>query len=138
MAVGIIEVAKRKWHEENPGKDFPQVGSVQFFDYINKTIESETIAAQLKEDAKKIDHEYDKYTNVEYYNFDISEEENNTTDKNAIFETLNDFAYNHPVATVGLLGTLGLTVFYKIIQQFYAGAIYKGNLKTLKYIWKHQ
>lgn len=53
-----------------------------------------------------------------------------------IIEKIDTWSMNHPgTSLIIFFGGSGL-ICYKILQAFVAGAIFKGNLKTLKYISK--
>lgn len=122
----------RKWNEMHPNEKLPEVGTKEFIDFCDEVIAASqpTVVSDEKKDESKAT-ESDKPTVTEDDKYRYTK-----VDKNYIRKAINDWVDENPGKTIGLILIAGCMVSCKLFQRICTNAVYKANLRTIKYLTK--
>lgn len=140
-----------EWDEQHPNHKFPNVGDLDNFakfvaDYHNSHILDQT--AQTP-NVNKIFTKTDTVSNPKAEAECCTNDKNPSNvyedathrytkvDKDYVIKAFNNWIDKHPGISIATIASLGLLISFKLFQAFYAGAIYKGNVRTIKYLKKY-
>ncbi len=121
--VRLGEAMEKKWNEAHPGVAFPDIDSKEFRDFCDEWAASNSYSnTKQKESVNVYEDDKHRYTKV---------------DKNYIRKVINDWIDENPGKTISIGFLACVMVSCKIFQRICTKAVYKGNLRTIKYLMKH-
>lgn len=91
-------------------------------------VDSEEFEAFLKE------HGFDRIKSEPIKNIPTSNNDKKRFDIKKYISAIDQWSLQHPGFTLAIIIFGGTIVSYKVFQSFVAGSVFKGNLKTLKYL----
>lgn len=126
--VPLNDILRKKWEEMYPDKPMPEVGTAEF------NIFCDTLLSELTSDKTNVN------SNPESNDQHVYEDETHVYTKldwKYISDKANAWIDNNPGKVLGFIGLITVGVSLKLWQLLIAGAVHKGNLKTIKYMMKH-
>ena len=128
--VRLGEAMEKKWNEEHPGVEMPDVNSKEFdafcdeFLSANKSIsDNKKMEAESQKESENV-YEDDKYRYTK-------------VDKNYIRHAINNWIDANPGKSIGLVLVAGAILSCKVFQHICKKAVYKGNIRAYRYLIKH-
>jgi len=133
MAVGITvnfeEWMTRKWNEFHPNEKMPEIGTKEFVAFCDE------VAAASQPVSATDSHNTTTTSNTNTYEDDTHRY--TKVDGKYIRKIINDWIDDNPGKTIGFVFLAGTVLTCKVFQHICTRAVYKGNLRTIKYLMKY-
>lgn len=132
-SVNLEKWLARKWNEMHPNEKLPEVGTKEFIDFCDEVIAASKpseVSDENKNESKTVEPDKPTVTEDDKYRY-------TKVDKNYIRKALNNWVDENPGKTIGIILIAGCMISCKVFQRICANAVYKANLRTIKYLTKH-
>ena len=133
-SVNLEKWLTRKWNEMHPNEKEPEFGTKEFVDFCDEVIaasQPSTVSEEKKDESKVTETDKPTVTEDDKHRY-------TKVDRNYIRKALNDWVDDNPGKTIGLILIAGCVISCKVFQRICTKAVYKGNLRTIKYLMKHR
>jgi len=127
ISMDQVELVK-KWIDKHPDEKIPKFGTEEFDIFWKK--------ATMGEDKQPATENAVENDEIACPDISADPAENHDEEPVSISKTIDQWTDEHPAITIGLF-VLSVFLSGKLLQNFCSKAVYKGNMRTIKYLMKH-
>ena len=141
MAVGITvnfeEFMTKKWNEFHPGEKMPEIGTKEFVAFCDEVAAASQPVSETDSHNTKTTSNTNTYTTSNTNTYEDDTHRYTKVDGKYIRKIINDWIDDNPGKTIGFVFLAGAILTCKVFQHICTRAVYKGNLRTIKYLMKY-